>query len=63
MSNSPKLINPVSYRAPKAQPLTLKEVLQLRDGMEITRKPNLAFSQTIDLLPISLNINHLNSLN
>jgi hypothetical protein len=63
MRNSPKLINSFSYGVPKAQPLSLKEVLQLRDGMEIARKPKAAFPQTIALLPISLNIKHLNSLN
>jgi hypothetical protein len=63
MNNSLKLINPSSYIAPKAQPLTLKEVLQLRDGIEITRAPNPEFSQTIALLSISQSINHLNSLN
>jgi len=63
MSNSPKSTNSFSYIAPKAQPLTLKEVLQLRDGMKITRTPNSAFSQTIALPPILQNINHFNSLN
>jgi hypothetical protein len=63
MSNSPKLINSFSYIAPKAQPLTLKEVLQLRDGMKITRNSNPTFAQTIALPPLLQNINHFNSLN
>jgi hypothetical protein len=63
MNNSPKLINSFSYRVSKAQPLTLKEVIQLRDGMEITRKPNPVLLQTVDVLPISLKIIPLNSLN
>jgi hypothetical protein len=63
MNKSPKLLNSFSNIVPKAEPLTLKEVLQLRDGMEISRPSNPPFPQTITLLPILQNINHLNSLN
>jgi hypothetical protein len=63
MNKSPKLLNSFSYLAPKAEPLTLKEVLQLRDGMEISRRSNPPYPQTIILLPILQNINQLNSLN
>jgi len=63
MNKSPKLLNSFSHIVPKAEPLTLKEVLQLRDGMEISRPSNTPFPQTITLLPILQNINHLNSLN
>ena len=37
MERSPKLILSFSSRLQKAQPLSLKEVLQLRDGIEIQR--------------------------
>ncbi len=63
MSNSPKSINSHPQLGPKAKPLTLKEVLQLRDGLEIARHPSPAFPQTIALLSILQNINPLNSLN
>jgi hypothetical protein len=63
MNKSPKLLNSFSHIVPKAEPLTLKEVLQLRDGMEISRPSNPPFNQTITLLPILQNINQLNSLN
>lgn len=49
--------------APKAEPLTLEEVLQLRDGMKITRLTNPALPSTIALLPLSINIKPLYSLN
>jgi hypothetical protein len=63
MNKSPKLLNSFSHILPKAEPLTLNEVLQLRDGLEISRPSNPPVSQKITLLPISQNINHLNSLN
>ena len=63
MKNSEKSNNTFFYLAPKAQPLTLKEVLQLRDGREITRNPNSSFLQTMPLHPLLQNINHPNSLN
>ena len=63
MNKSSKLLNSFSDRVAKAEPLTLKEVLQLRDGMEISRSLNPPAPQTITLLPILQNINHLNSLN
>jgi hypothetical protein len=63
MNKSPKLLNSLSHIVPKAEPLTLKEVLQLRDGMEISRTSDSPFPQTITPLPILQNINHLNSLN
>ena len=63
MNKSPKLLNSFSHIVTKAEPLTLKEVLQLRDGMEISRPSNPQFPQTITLLRILQNINHLNSLN
>jgi hypothetical protein len=63
MNKSPKLLNSFSHIVPKAEPLTLKETLQLRDGMEISRPSNLLVPQTITLLPILQNINHINSLN
>jgi len=40
MSRSPKLTLSFSNRFRKAQPLSLKEVLQLRDGIEIQRNQN-----------------------
>jgi hypothetical protein len=63
MNKSSKLLNSFSDRVAKAEPLTLKEVLQLRDGMEISRPSNSRVPTTITLLPILKNINHLNSLN
>jgi hypothetical protein len=63
MNKSPKLLNSFSHIIPKAEPLTLNEVLRLRDGMEISRPSNTLVSQTIPLLSILKNINHLNSLN
>ncbi len=63
MKNPSKFNNTFFFLAPKAQPLTLKEVLQLRDGREITRNPNSTFQQTITLPPLLQNINHLSSLN
>ena len=63
MNKLPKLLNSFSHIVPKAEPLTLKQVLQLRDGMVISRPSNPPFPQTITLLPILQNINYLNSLN
>jgi hypothetical protein len=63
MNKSPKLLNSFSNIVPKAEPLTLREVLQLRDGIKISRPSNPPFPQTVTLLPILQNINHLNSLN
>ena len=63
MNKSPKLLNSFLHILPKAEPLTLREVLQLRDGMEISRPSNRPVPETITLLPILQNINHLNSLN
>jgi hypothetical protein len=63
MNKSPKLLNLFSHIVPKAEPLTLNEALQLRDGMEISRLSNPPVPQKITLLPILQNINHLNSLN
>jgi hypothetical protein len=63
MNKSPKLLNSFSHIVPKVEPLTLKQVLQLRDGMVISRPSNPPFTQTIALLAILQNINHLNSLN
>jgi hypothetical protein len=63
MNKSPKLLNSFSHIVPKAEPLTLNEVLQLRDGMEISRTSNPPVPQKITLLPILQNINHLNFLN
>ena len=63
MNRSPKLINSLSYITPKAQPLTLKEVLQLRDGREISRNSYSTVSQGMTFSPILQNINYLNSLN
>jgi hypothetical protein len=63
MNKSPKLLNSFFHIVPKAEPLTLKKALQLRDGMEISRSLNPPAPQTITLLPILQNINHLNSLN
>jgi len=47
MNRSPKLVNSLSYLIPKAQPLTLKEVLQLRDGREISRNSYSTVSQSM----------------
>jgi hypothetical protein len=63
MNKSPKLITSFSYIVPEAKPLTLKEVLQLRDGIKISRHLNPSVPQKITLLPILENIKHLNSLN
>jgi hypothetical protein len=63
MNKSSKLLNSFSHIVPKAEPLTLNEVLQLRDGMEVSRPSNHPVSPKITLLPILQNINHLNSLN
>ena len=63
MNRSPKLINSPSYITPKAQPLTLKEVLQLRDGREISKNSYSTVSQSTTFSPILQNINYLNSLN
>jgi hypothetical protein len=63
MNKSSKLLNSFSNIEPKAEPLTLKEVLQLRDGMEISRPLNPTFPQAITLSSILQNINHFNSLN
>jgi hypothetical protein len=48
---------------PKAEPLTLNEVLQLRDGIEISRPSNPPISETVPLLYTFKNIKHLNLLN
>jgi hypothetical protein len=63
MQKSPKSLNLFSHIVLKAEPLTLSEVLQLRDGMEISRPANPPVPTKITLLPILQNINHLNSLN
>lgn len=63
MNRSAKLVNSLSYITPKAQPLTLKEVLQLRDGREISRNSYSTVSQNMTFSPILQNINYLNSLN
>ena len=63
MNRSPKLENSLLHITPKAQPLTLKEVLQLRDGREINRNSYSTVSQSMTFLPILPNINYLNSLN
>ena len=63
MNRLPKLVNSLSYITPKAQPLTLKEVLQLRDGREIIRNSYSTVSQGMTFSPILQNINYLNSLN
>jgi hypothetical protein len=63
MNKSPKLLSSFPHILPKAEPFTLKEVLQLRDGMEILRPSNPPVPQTITLLPILQNINQFNSLN
>jgi hypothetical protein len=63
MNKPPKLLNSFSHIVPKAEPLTLNEVLQLRDGMEVSRPSNPPIPHKITLLPILQNINHLNSLN
>jgi len=63
MNRLPKLANSLSYVTPKAQPLTLKEVLQLRDGREINRTSHSTVSQGINFSAMLQNINHLNSLN
>jgi hypothetical protein len=63
MNKSPKLLNSFSHIVPKAEPLTLNEVLQLRNGMKISRPLNPLVTPKITLLPILKNIIHLNSLN
>ena len=63
MNRLSKLVNSLSYITLKAQPLTLKEVLQLRDGREINRNSYSTVSQSMTFSPISQNINYLNSLN
>ena len=63
MNRLPKLVNSLSYATPKAQPLALKEVLQLRDGREINRNPHFTASQGINFSAMLQNINHINSLN
>ncbi len=63
MDYFPKVINPYFYKAGKAQPLTLKEVLQLRDGMELSRNPSADFSRKDFPLPIVENNSFLLSLN
>jgi len=63
MNRLPKLENSLSYIIPKVQPLTLKEVLQLRDGREISRNSYSTVSQGMTFSPILQNINYLNSLN
>ena len=45
MDRSPKLILSFSSRLQKAQPLSLKEVLQLRDGIEIQRNQGFEVGQ------------------
>ena len=63
MNKSPKLLNSFSHIVPKAEPLTLNEVLQLRNGMEISRPSNTPVPKKINMLHILQNITHLNSLN
>ena len=63
MNRLPKLINSLSYTIPKAQPLSLKEVLQLRDGREINRNSHSTVSQSINFSAMLQNTNYLNSLN
>ena len=63
MNRSAKLVNSLRYITPKAQPLTLKEVLQLRDGREINRNAYSTVSQSMTFSPILPKINYLNSLN
>ena len=63
MNRLPKLENSLSYIIPKVQPLTLKEVLQLRDGREINRNSHSTAAQGINFSAMLQNINHPNSLN
>jgi len=63
MNRLPKLVNFLSHATSKTQPLTLKEVLQLRDGREINRTLHSTVSQGINFSAMLQNINHLNSLN
>ncbi|GEM_PF-3621299 len=63
MNRLPKLINSLLYITPKAQPLTLKEVLQLRDGREINRNSHSTVSQRMSFSAMLQNTNYLNSLN
>jgi len=63
MDRLPKLVNTLSHIIPKAQPLTLKEVLQLRDGREINRTSHSTLSQSMSFSAMWQNTNYLNSLN
>ena len=63
MNRLPKLINSLSYTIPKAQPLSLKEVLQLRDGREINKNSHSTVSQSMNFSAMLQNTNYLNSLN
>ena len=63
MNRLPKLINSLSYTIPKAQPLSLKEVLQLRDGREINRNSHSTVSQSMNFSAMLQNTNYQNSLN
>ena len=63
MNRLPKLIDSLLYITPKAQPLSLKEVLQLRDGREIKRNPHSTVAQSLNFSAMLQNTNYLNSLN
>ncbi len=63
MNHLSKLINSLPYITPKAQPLTLKEVLQLRDGREINKNSLSTVSQSMNFSAMLQNTNYLNSLN
>ncbi len=62
MNRSPKLMLSFSSRFRKAQPLSLKEVLQLRDGLEIQRNQDFEVCQ-LALPNILKNFNYPASLN
>ena len=63
MNRLPKIVNSLSYITLKAQPLTLKEVLQLRDGREINKNSLSTVSQSMNFSAMLQNTNYLNSLN
>jgi hypothetical protein len=62
MNRSPKSTLFFSNQLRKTQPLSLKEVLQLRDGLEIKRNENFKVFQ-IALPAILKNFNYPTSLN
>jgi len=62
MDRSPKLMLSFSNRFRKAQPLSLKEVLQLRDGLEIEKNQNFEVCN-LTLPAIFKNFYHPTSLN